>query len=55
MRVGVVGYGAMGKAHAYGYTAAPVIRPRAARPRLSMISGRNQVAVAGAARQLGFA
>lgn len=53
-RIGVVGYGAMGKAHAYGYTAAPVIRPRGVRPRLSMISGRNVAAVSAAAGALGF-
>jgi predicted dehydrogenase len=55
IRIGVVGYGAMGKAHAYGYTAAPVIRPRGVRPRLQLISGRNQAAVSAAARSLGFA
>src|SRR3984957_15853752 len=45
----------MGKAHAYGYTAAPVIRARGPRPRLSVMSGRNVAAVSAAARQLGFA
>jgi predicted dehydrogenase len=55
MRVGVVGYGAMGKAHAYGYTAAPVIRSRGVRPRLSVMSGRNEQAVRAAAGALGFA
>ena len=55
VRIGVIGYGAMGKAHAYGYTAAPVIRARGARPRLSVMSGRNVAAVSAAARQLGFA
>jgi predicted dehydrogenase len=55
MRIGVVGYGAMGKAHAYGYTAAPVIRPRGVRPRLTLLSGRNEQAVRAAAGALGFA
>ena len=50
MRIGVVGYGAMGKAHAYGYTAAPVIRSRGVRPRLTVLSGRNGAAVSAAAR-----
>jgi len=54
LRVGVVGYGAMGKAHAYGYTAAPVIRPRSVRPRLAMISGRHEPGVSAAASALGF-
>lgn len=55
LRIGVVGYGAMGKAHAYGYTAAPVIRPRGVRPRLTRLAGRNEQAVRAAARALGFA
>jgi predicted dehydrogenase len=52
--IGVVGYGAMGKAHAYGYTAAPVIRSRGVRPRLTIMSGRNGQAVRAAAGTLGF-
>ena len=55
LKIGVVGYGAMGKAHAYGYTAAPVIRPRGVRPRLTLLSGRNEQAVRDAAAALGFA
>ncbi len=55
LKIGVVGYGAMGKAHAYGYTAAPVIRPRGVRPRLTLVSGRNERAVRDAAGALGFA
>jgi len=54
VRIGVVGYGAMGKAHAYGYTAAPVIRSGGARPRLTVLSGRNGAAVSAAAGHLGF-
>ena len=55
LKIGVVGYGAMGKAHAYGYTAAPVIQPRGVRPRLTLLSGRNEQAVRDAAGALGFA
>jgi predicted dehydrogenase len=55
VRIGVVGYGAMGKAHAYGYTAAPVIRSRNVRPCLTVLSGRNEAAVRAAAGTLGFA
>jgi predicted dehydrogenase len=50
----MVGYGAMGKAHSYGYTAAPLVRELACHPRLRVISGRNADAVARAARGYGF-
>ncbi len=51
--IGIVGYGMMGKAHCYGYTLAPHVRPLACRPRLCVISGRNRAAVAQAARSYG--
>jgi predicted dehydrogenase len=51
--IGIVGYGTMGRAHAYGYTAAPLIRDLPCRPRLRAISGRNGAAVERAARELG--
>jgi predicted dehydrogenase len=51
--IGIIGYGMMGKAHSYGYTLAPHIRPLACRPRLRMISGRHREAVDGAARTYG--
>jgi predicted dehydrogenase len=54
VRIGVIGYGAMGKAHAYGYTAVPVIRPLPVTPKLVVISGRNEKAVAAAAAAYGF-
>jgi predicted dehydrogenase len=44
----------MAKAHAYGYTAAPLIRGLGCRPRLRAISGRHGDAVARAAAQYGF-
>jgi predicted dehydrogenase len=51
--IGIVGYGMMGKAHSYGYTVAPHIRPLACRPRLRVISGRNPDAVREAAISYG--
>ena len=37
--IGIVGYGMMGRAHAYGYTVAPSVRDLPVRPRLRAISG----------------
>ena len=51
--IGIVGYGTMGRAHSYGYTAAPLIRALPCRPRLRAISGRNRAAVERAAGELG--
>jgi predicted dehydrogenase len=51
--IGIIGYGMMGKAHSYGYTLAPHIRPVPCRPRLRVISGRNRDAVQSAARTYG--
>ena len=51
--IGIVGYGLMGRAHAYGYTVAPRIRDLDATPRLRAISGRNGEAVARAAARYG--
>ncbi len=51
--IGIVGYGTMGKAHSYGYAAAPQIRSLRWRPRLRAISGRNRAAVEQAARDFG--
>ncbi|HXD80964.1 MAG TPA: Gfo/Idh/MocA family oxidoreductase [Candidatus Acidoferrum sp.] len=54
VRIGVVGYGMMGRAHSYAYTAAPVMRPLSVRPRLVVISGRDEGKVARAAAAYGF-
>ena len=47
--IGIVGYGMMGKAHSYGYTVAPLMRNLPYRPRLRVISGRDETKVAAAA------
>jgi Oxidoreductase family, NAD-binding Rossmann fold len=52
--VGVVGYGTMGKARDYGYTAVPVIRSLPVLPRAQVISGRDKGAVAAACTRLGL-
>ncbi len=54
VRIGVVGYGMMGRAHSYAYTAAPVMRSLPVRPRLVVISGRDEGKVARAAAAYGF-
>jgi predicted dehydrogenase len=51
--IGIVGYGMMGKAHAYGYTVAPLMRELPCRPRLRVISGRDKIRVAAAAAAYG--
>jgi predicted dehydrogenase len=51
--IGIVGYGMMGRAHAYGYTLAPRIRELEVAPRLRVISGRDPDAVARAAVRYG--
>ena len=53
LRVGVIGYGLMGKAHCYGYRVAPMLRRLPVRPVVSVISGRNAPAVAAAAAAYG--
>jgi predicted dehydrogenase len=52
--IGIAGYGMMGKAHSYGYTVAPVMRSLGCRPRLRVISGRDEEKVARAAAAYGF-
>ena len=45
VRVGIAGYGIMGKAHSYGYRVAPMLYPLPVRPVVAAISGRNAAAV----------
>ena len=54
--VGMLGYGFMGKAHSNAYkTLAYMTWPPPLMPQLVSIAGRNEEAVAGAARRYGFA
>jgi predicted dehydrogenase len=53
LRVGIVGYGVMGRAHAYAYRAAPLIRPSSVTFTPVVMSGRNAEAVANVARDCG--
>lgn len=54
LRVAIVGYGAMGRAHAYAYRAAPIIRPGGVRFAPVVMTGRNEKAVAAAAIACGI-
>ena len=49
VRVGVVGYGMMGRAHSYGYRVAPMLYVLPVRPVVAAISGRDAAAVEAAA------
>jgi predicted dehydrogenase len=53
LRVGIVGYGVMGKAHSYGYRVAPLLRRLPVTPLVTVMSGRNAGAVAAAASAYG--
>jgi predicted dehydrogenase len=53
LRVGIVGYGVMGKAHCYGYRVAPMLRTLPVTPVVTVMSGRNGAAVAAAAAAYG--
>ena len=53
LRIGIVGYGSMGRAHSYGYRAAPNVAALPMRPRVTLISGRDEQAVAAAATSYG--
>ena len=53
VRIGIVGYGTMGRAHSFGYRAAPVVAKLPVRPVLRLVSGRDRAAVAAAATAYG--
>ncbi|HUL27491.1 MAG TPA: Gfo/Idh/MocA family oxidoreductase [Streptosporangiaceae bacterium] len=53
LRVGIVGYGVMGRAHCYGYRVAPMLRALPVTPVVSVMSGRSGPAVAAAAAAYG--
>jgi len=54
LRIGVVGYGMMGRAHCYGYRVAPMIRALPVTPVAIVMSGRDPAAVAKAAAACGI-
>ena len=54
LKVGIVGYGMMGRAHAYAYRAAPLIRPSAVVFTPVVMSGRHAEAVATVSRACGI-
>jgi predicted dehydrogenase len=53
LRVGIVGYGLMGKAHSYGYRVAPMLRRLPVTPVVTVMSGRDPDAVVAAAASYG--
>jgi predicted dehydrogenase len=53
LRIGIVGYGSMGRAHSFGYRAAPNLADLPMRPTVTLISGRDEQAVAAAAATYG--
>ncbi len=53
LRIGVVGYGMMGRAHCYGYRVAPMLRALPVTPAVTLMSGRDGAAVAAAAAAYG--
>jgi predicted dehydrogenase len=55
VRVGIVGYGVMGRAHVYGYRAAPQLRPSNVRFVPVVMSGRQEEPLAAAAAAYGVA
>jgi predicted dehydrogenase len=53
LRVGIVGYGMMGRAHCYGYRVAPMLRELPVTPVAAVMSGRSGPGVAAAAAAYG--
>lgn len=54
LRVGMIGYKFMGKAHSNAYRSLPMFFPEALKPEMVAICGRNVSAVQAAAVQLGW-
>ena len=55
LRIGMIGYKFMGKAHSNAYRALPMFFPEAVKPEMAVICGRNPEAVQQAANQFGWA
>jgi predicted dehydrogenase len=53
LRIGIAGYGVMGKAHTYGYRVAPMLRRLPVTPVVTVMSGRDAAAAGAAARAYG--
>ncbi|KUP23049.1 Gfo/Idh/MocA family oxidoreductase [Paenibacillus sp. DMB5] len=54
LRIGMIGYKFMGKAHSNAYRSLPMFFPQALKPEMAVICGRNEEAVSAAAGQLGW-
>lgn len=54
LRVGMIGYKFMGKAHSNAYRTLPMFFPEAMKPEMTALCGRNKEAVTEAAAQLGW-
>lgn len=54
LRIGMIGYKFMGKAHSNAYRSLPMFFPKALKPEMSVICGRNKEALEEAATQLGW-
>lgn len=54
LRVGMIGYKFMGKAHSNAYRALPMFFPQVLKPEMAVLCGRNEQAVAEAASRLGW-
>ncbi len=53
LRVGIAGYGMMGRAHCYGYRVAPLIHALPVTPVVTVMSGRDEAALSAAAAACG--
>lgn len=54
LRIGMIGYKFMGKAHSNAYRSLPMFFPKALKPEMSVICGRNPEALEEAASQFGW-
>ncbi|MDU5951236.1 MAG: gfo/Idh/MocA family oxidoreductase, partial [Paenibacillus macerans] len=54
LRIGMIGYKFMGKAHSNAYRALPMFFPGALKPEMTVLCGRNEEAAREAADRLGW-